>query len=489
MAASEQANEKRLVELGPQQIAGSNLWPVLTEMEHRGWLEKVVVNSRDEELWVHLILKDHVSEKAAREAIEVLLRQQIGEKETPSLAAAYEGGGKEWAEAQTVRVEQAKIDRLLGLAGELIIESNGLLYLLRRLETLGVSPEVIRELKECHARLSRASWDIQDAVMEMRLMPVGMVFERFRRVVRELSQELGKKVQFLTQGEEITIDRSVATAIYDPLLHLVRNALDHGLETPEVRRKAGKPEVGRLLLAASRRGERILVKVEDDGGGMDLGAIKEKIAAKGWVPAEQVQRMRKEELLEFVFRPGFSTKEAPTSLSGRGVGMDVVKEAVQALGGRVSLETEPGHGTTVTLELPVTASITKVLLFECGGLFGIPVGEVKEIVKVAPGRLREFEGREFVALRNAIYPVLRLSRLLERTTGPAFREEEVTLLVLLSGLAVEVGKVLGEQDVVLKNLPPELCTHRLFNGAAILGSGDIALILDASELGGVAFEG
>ncbi|WP_051275756.1 chemotaxis protein CheA [Desulfovirgula thermocuniculi] len=488
MAASERAGEKRLLELGPQEIAGRNLWPVLAEMETRGWLEKVEVTSRGEELWVSLVLGEHVSERAAREAVEVLLGQQAREREAPAIQAVREGGGKEWAEAQTVRVEQAKIDRLLGLAGELIIESNGLLYLLRRLEGLGVSAEVVRELKERHARLSRISWDVQDAVMEMRLMPVGMVFERFRRVVREVGQELGKKVQFLTQGEEITIDRSVAAAIYDPLLHLVRNALDHGLEEPEERRRAGKPEAGKLLLAASRRGERILVKVEDDGRGMDLEAIREKAAARGWVPAEQAQRLRKEELLEFVFRPGFSTREAPSSLSGRGVGMDVVREAVQALGGRVSLETEPGCGTTVTMELPVTVSITKVLLFECGGLFGLPVGEVKEIVKVGRRRLREFKGRQFVPLRNAIYPVLRLSCLLGRGEGAASPDEEVTLLVLLGGLAVEVGKVLGEQDVVLKNLPPEVGAQRLFSGAAILGSGDIALILDAGELGGVALE-
>lgn len=486
MAASESIGEKYTLELDLARLQDRDLWPVLAELERRGWLEKIAVAAGDEDLRVKLLLKENVPQAAARETVEALL-QEGDPGETERVRRAGTEQAREGVEAQTVRIEQSKIDKLLSLAGELIISSNGLMYLLRRLEDQGVSPEVLRELKEYYSRLARASWDIQDAVMEMRLMPVGLVFERFRRVVRELGHSLGKKVHLAVQGEEISVDRSVAAAIYDPLLHLVRNALDHGLEDPETRRLLGKPETGQLLLAASRRGERVIIQVADDGRGIDVETVKAKAISKGWLTEERAVRLTKEEVFDFIFRPGFSTKEVASQVSGRGVGMDVVRDTVQSLGGRISLSSEPGRGTEVTLELPVSMSITKVLLLEGGGLFGVPVGEIKEIVKVSHERIRRFKGKELVALREEVYPVIRLSNVLGLDVLQA-AEEEVTLVVLLSGLALAVGKLVGEQDVVLKNLPPEIAGTGIFSGAAILGSGDIALIIDVTALGGARVE-
>ncbi|MGB9661741.1 MAG: chemotaxis protein CheA [Moorellaceae bacterium] len=471
--------------LDTSQLQGKDLGPVLLELERRGWLEKIAVAVGEEELKVSLVLQDNVSPATAYETIQAFLQETNGNLETAKQVMGE--GVREGVEAQTVRIEQAKIDKLLSLAGELIISSNGLMYLLRRLEDQGLSPETVRELKEYYIRVARTSWDIQDTVMEMRLMPVGVVFERFRRVVREMAQSLGKKVHLNVQGEEISVDRSVAAALYEPLLHLVRNALDHGLEDPETRRLCGKPETGRLLLAASRRGERVLIQVVDDGRGIDEEAVKAKALSRGWLTEERAATLKREELFDFLFRPGFSTKETASSISGRGVGMDVVRETVQSLGGRVSLKSEPGRGTEITLELPVTMSITKVLLLEDGGLYGIPAGEIREIVRVSRRRLRQVKGHNLVALRDNVYPVVNLSGLLGSGVAQT-AEEEITLVILLNGLAVAVGKILGERDVVLKNLPPEIADVRLFSGVALLGSGDIALIIDVTALGGARVE-
>ncbi|MGI9951176.1 chemotaxis protein CheA [Moorellaceae bacterium AZ2] len=488
MTPSESAGEKHILELDLSRLEGRDLWPVLAELERRGWLEKIDVAVGEDDLRVKLLLKESVPQAAARETVEVLLQEEVP-GETERLKPAGTEQAREGVEAQTVRIEQSKIDKLLSLAGELIISSNGLMYFLHRLEEQGVSAEVLRELKEHYSQVARTSWDIQDAVMDMRLMPVGLVFERFRRVVRELGQSLGKKVHLAVQGEEISVDRSVAAAIYDPLLHLVRNALDHGLEDPETRRLSGKPETGQLLLAASRRGERVIIQVVDDGRGIDVEAVKAKAISKGWLTEERAARLSSEEVFNFLFRPGFSTKEVANQVSGRGVGMDVVRDTVQSLGGRVTLSSEPGRGTEVTLELPVSMSITKVLLLEGGGLFGVPVGEIKEIVKVRRERIRCFKGKELVALREEVYPVLRLSDVLGPEALQAVEgAEEVTLVVLLNGIALAVGKLLGEQDVVLKNLPPEVAGAGIFSGAAILGSGDIALIIDVTALGGAQIE-
>lgn len=488
MALNETTGGKPLLEFDLAQLEGKDLWPALVELERRGWLERIDVVGEEDELKVKLLLKEGVPQSVIRETVEALLQESLsGETERLKLGGTEQA--REGVEAQTIRIEQSKIDKLLSLAGELIISSNGLMYLLHRLEEQGVSAEILRELKEHYSQVARTSWDIQDAVMEMRLMPVGLVFERFRRVVRELGQNLGKKVHLAVQGEEISVDRNVAAAIYDPLLHLVRNALDHGLEDPETRRFAGKPETGRLLLAASRRGERVIIQVVDDGRGVDIEAVKAKAISKGWLTEERAARLSSEEVFDFLFRPGFSTKEAASQVSGRGVGMDVVRDTVQSLGGRVSLKSHPGQGTEVTLELPVTMSITKVLLLEEGGLFGVPVGEIKEIVKVRGERIRRFKGKELVALRQEVYPVLRLSQVLGSLSFQEMEgKDEVTLVVLLNKMALAVRRLLGEQDVVLKNLPPEIAGAGIFSGAAILGSGDIALIIDVTALGGAKIE-
>ncbi|MDN5347532.1 MAG: two-component system, chemotaxis family, sensor kinase CheA [Clostridia bacterium] len=462
-----------------QELAGRDAWPLLREMEEKGWLAQVSILDYGGDYGLEIEVRSEEYVAPSRQLVEDYLQ---GKSVLGDASRTARDAGREMGDTQTVRVEQSKIDKLLALTGELIVTTNGITHLLRRLEEVGLPVEILRQFKEYQASLSRMSWGIQDIIMEMRLMPIGFVFERFRRVIRELGQELGKKVQFKVSGEEVTIDRNVAATLYEPLLHLVRNALDHGLEGPEERIRSGKPEEGELLLKAERRGERVVITVKDDGAGIDAEAVKRKAVGGGLITQEQADRMGFEEALQLIFIPGFSTREEASQVSGRGVGMDVVRETVERLGGKVMLHSEQGAGTEVALELPISMSITKVVLLECGGLYGIPVGEVKEIVKVEAYRPHSLKDIEVVALRETVYPVVRLSRLLD-TSAEGVESDELTLIVLLAGVAVAVPKVLGEQDVVLKNLPPQLSHLKLFTGAAVLGNGDIALILDSGVVG------
>ncbi|AOQ23014.1 Chemotaxis protein CheA [Moorella thermoacetica] len=461
------------------ELGSRDVWPLLREMEEKGWLGQINLLDYGEEYSLEIEVRAEQDIELSERLIKDYLEGKTVLGNTSRTARDME---REMVENQTVRVEQGKIDKLLALAGELIVSTNVLTHLVRRLEDLGLPVEMVREFKEYQSSLSRTSWGIQDVIMEMRLMPVGFVFERFRRLVRELGQELGKKVQFKVIGDEVTIDRNVAATIYEPLLHLVRNALDHGLERPEERIRSGKSEEGELLLKAERKGEHVVIAVKDDGAGIDTGVVKSKAVSRGLITQEQAERMGFNEALELIFAPGFSTKDEVSAVSGRGVGMDVVRETVERLGGKVMVSSELGVGTEIALELPISMSITKVVLLDCGGLYGIPVGEVKEIVKVEASRLHSLKESEVVVLRETIYPVVRLSRVLD-ASAEGVESDELTLIVLLAGVAVAVPKVLGEQDVVLKNLPPQLSHLKLFTGAAILGNGDIALILDTSIVG------
>ncbi|WP_406677741.1 chemotaxis protein CheA [Moorella sp. ACPs] len=461
------------------ELGSRDVWPLLREMEEKGWLEQINLLDYGEEYGLEIVVRSEQNIEPSERLIRDYLDGKTVVADTTRIARDM---GREMVETKTVRVEQGKIDKLLALAGELIVSTNVLTHLIKRLEELGLPVEMVREFKEYQSALNRTSWGIQDVIMDMRLMPVGFVFERFRRVVRELGQELGKKVQFKVLGDEVTIDRNVAATIYEPLLHLVRNAIDHGLEGPEDRIRSGKPPEGELLLRAERKGEHVVITVKDDGTGIDAEVVKRKAVSRGLITEEQAEMMGFNEALELIFAPGFSTKDEASAVSGRGVGMDVVRETVERLGGKVKVRSEVGVGTEVALELPISLSITKVVLLDCGGLYGIPVGEVKEIVKVEASRLHSLKKSEVVVLRETIYPVVRLSRVLD-TKVEGVESDELTLIVLLAGVAIAAPKVLGEQDVVLKNLPSQLYHLKLFTGAAILGNGDIALILDTSVVG------
>ncbi len=386
------------------------------------------------------------------------------------------------APSKSIRVDETKVDRLLALAGELVVRGNALLYVAKKVEEEYGLAEVARELKEQHAGQDRLVRELQDAVMNMRLLPASHIFQKFPRTVRDLARELGKNVELRLEGEDTEIDKAVMEVISEPMVHLVRNAIDHGLETPEERLGRGKTAAGTIKLRALREGNKMVLEVEDDGRGIDVERVRQKAVSAGLVSAEEAKSMAEQQVLDFLFVSGFSTAVAVTKVSGRGVGMDAVRVAARSLGGSVKIITSPGAGTRVRIELPLTLATSRVLLVvQDGRKYGLPIADVREMVKVHAGELTSMQGKRIVVIRGELVPVLFLGEFFEddkKETG----DEELCLVVLTNGFALVVDDFLGQEDIVLKSLPADLGHDSCFAGAAMLGDGGILLVLDPHRM-------
>ena len=341
------------------------------------------------------------------------------------------------------------------------------------------------ELMETSRHIGRITNELQAQIMKARMLPIDQLFTRFPRMVRDLARQAGKQVEFLVEGRETELDRTVIEQISDPLIHLLRNAVDHGIETPEERLKAGKPARGVIRLKASHEENSIVIVVEDDGRGIDLERVKAKALALGLVSEEQLERMSDQEITELVFLPGFSTAERASDVSGRGVGMDIVRNNIQAIGGSVRIRTQPGAGTRVILKLPLTLAIMRALLVEVGqGTYALPLGSVQEIVRVRPGEVHYVNQQAVILLRQEVLPVLSLSALLGFDGGQLPRAD-LLCVVAISGdskLGLVVDRLIGEQEVVIKSLGSYLGDIPGISGATILGDGRVGLILDVGRL-------
>ncbi len=409
-------------------------------------------------------------------------------------AAAGEAKPAGGAGPTTLRVEQSKIDALMNLIGELVVAKNALAYLARRAEggTLTVR-ELAREIKDRQALVNRIAEDMQGAVMAVRMLPVEHVFQRFPRLVRDIARRLGKQVELVVEGGETEADKNVIEALADPLIHMVRNCLDHGLEPPAERAAAGKPAAGTIRLSAAQDSDRVVIQVRDDGRGIDPAVVRAKAVEKGLLDAERAAALSDEEAVMLVFAAGFSTAAAVSELSGRGVGMDVVRSAVEKLGGRVALTSRLGQGTAVELTLPLSMVVTRIMTVACGErMFGVPMALVVETVRVPRSALHGFRDREAFVLRDSVVPVVRLARLLdlpnEAGDGGGEREdesdEEAILVVHLNGerLGVVVGAFREGMEVIVRPMEGVLAGLRGFSGTTLLGDGRVLLILDLREL-------
>lgn len=393
-------------------------------------------------------------------------------------------GGVRNAVHQTVRVDIEKLDALMNLVGELVINRS-------RLAQIGVTARVA-VLNETIEELARITTDLQALVMKARMVPIEQVFSRFPRMVRDLSRELGKKVNLVIEGGETELDRTVVDEIGDPLIHLLRNAVDHGIETPEERRKAGKPEEGTVRLTARHEGNQVVVEVQDDGRGVDTARIREKAVQMGLVTAEEAAGLSERQLMGFLFRPGFTTAAKVTDVSGRGVGLDVVANTVQALNGTVNLESTLGLGSRFIIKLPLTLAIIQTLLVGLGQreVYAIPLENIEEIVKVKEKTVQMIQNQEYLLFRGQVIPILRLAELFA-TPDAAARGEECNVVVIRSGahrIGVVVDHLIGQQEIVIKPLGSLLSDVRFFAGATILGDGKVALILDVVALPALAQE-
>ncbi len=377
---------------------------------------------------------------------------------------------------QSIRVDIKKLDELMNLMAELVISRSRILETLKKYS--------IKEVDESLSQLSRITLDLQNIVMKVRMVPVSFVFNRYPRLVRDISKDLKKEINLIIEGEDTELDRTVADEIGDPLIHLIRNSLDHGIESPEKRIAKGKPKTGTIRLSARHEGNGVIIEIEDDGKGLDREQILNIAINRGVIDQQKAQSLSDEEVFGLIFESGFSTKEKATELSGRGVGMDVVKSTVEGLNGTVSIESEKGKGTKVTIRLPLTLAIIEALLITVNKqVYAIPIANIDTTQKISDGELKEVQDREVFMLRGEVIPIVRLREIFEYEKKKNDEQENIVIIkVGNKKFGVIVDKLLGQDDIVIKSLGSLLTDVKEFSGGAILGDGSIALILDVASL-------
>jgi two-component system, chemotaxis family, sensor kinase CheA len=436
---------------------------------------------RTVKVWV---ASDHPAEALERAALGVsdVAKVESRDEETeeaPAAAAPAQRGAGRAAPGRghgggTVRIDASRLDELMHLMGELVVHRT-------RVESLAVESGM-PELAQAMQDLTRSSQALQAMVMQVRMIPVEAVFLRFPRLVRDISSKLGKQVELTLAGQDTELDRTVVEALGDPIVHLVRNSLDHGLETPEEREAAGKPPTGTLEISARHAGGNVVISVSDDGRGIDPQRIARKAVERGLIAADAVATVDAQRAVELLFEPGFSTMEVTSDLSGRGVGMDAVRAAVRQLGGEVLIASEFGKGTVSQIRLPLTLAIMSALLVEAGGLpFAIPLDRVERTLGLDEYPIRSVAGQRMLVLRDGAFPLVDAAGALGYeslggcTHGVVVRAAE-------HRVALAVDRLIGQRELVTRPLPPELGKSGAVSGGAVLASGEIALIVDCDAV-------
>ena len=425
---------------------------------------------------------------------------------------------------QSIRVSQDKLDRLMNMIGELIISKNRILHLSSKINMEYAIPALSREVKGVAGELARISDELQDAIMSVRMVPLRVLFQRYPRTIRDTAKKAGKMVEFIIEGDDTELDKTVIEAVNDPLVHMLRNAVDHAIEMPEQRRVGGKPQTGKVRLKAYYQGNHVAIEISDDGKGLNPEELKLKALKKGLITSEQIERMSNEDAYHLIFAPGFSTKEVVSELSGRGVGMDVVRNNIESVGGTVSMSSSINVGTTFILKIPMSMSIIRGLMVESADQrFIVPLDSIEETVKLPRERIRIYQNSMMADIREEILPLVDLRDILkigERNTAKNLEQRFTTLVVSDSNIigirkdapvvpegcehqacpkgvsdliAVVVIKVEGikfgliidrfqkEQEFVVKALTDELASLKIYTGATILGDGSVVLILNAAQ--------
>lgn len=439
--------------------------------------------------------EDAQEEKAEQPKEEELKAEKTEEKETSYAAAAEvkeapkEQPQKAPAQSKTtskpkvnrsVRVDIEKLDVLMNLVSELIIAKNGLI-------SIGNNNDNMRDsgFNEQIEYLERVTTNLHESVMKVRMMPIESVVNKFPRMIRDLAKKLDKKMELYMTGEDTELDRTVIDEIGDPLMHLLRNSADHGLESNADRIKAGKPEVGSVFLDAYQDGNNVVIEVRDDGAGINVEKVKSKAIEKGLITPEQAENLTVQETVDLLFRPGFSTADKITDVSGRGVGLDVVKNKVEGLGGDLEARTVPGEGSNFIIRLPLTLAIIQALMVELGDeKYAIPLSSIQTIEDVPYEDIKYVQTKEVINLRGTVIPLIRLDKVLDVEPREE-KPESLTVVIVskgdkLAGLVVD--NLIGQLEIVIKSIGKYINCNKMISGAAILGDGDIALIIDANVL-------
>jgi two-component system, chemotaxis family, sensor kinase CheA len=420
----------------------------------------------------HVEVTEAVSD-AAVETGEIPTDEPKQQEKKADAPAAKKSGGHGKG-SSTVRVDAERLDQLMHFMGELVLHRT-------QVEALAADADV-PGLSQAMQNLTRTSHALQAMVMQVRMIPVEAVFLRFPRLVRDLSTKLGKQVELELVGKDTELDRTVVDALGDPLVHLIRNSLDHGLEGPEERVAAGKPASGTLHLSARHAGGNVVIEVRDDGRGIDPVKVAQKAADKGLIAAESVATTDMAKAIELLFHPGFSTAEVTSDISGRGVGMDAVRTTIRELGGEVLMTSEQGQGTAAQIRLPLTLAIMAALLVEADGRpFAIPLDRIERTVRLADHTVRSVAGSRMLVMRDGVLPIVDAA---ERYGGSPVPEAEYAVVVRGStgSLAVTVTTLFGQRELVTRPLPPEVAENSALSGAAVMSDGQIALIVDCDAL-------
>jgi len=387
--------------------------------------------------------------------------------------------------SETIRVEVDRLDNLMDLVGELVLGRNRLLQLVSDAETIDDRANLLRKMGDTTSQVDFITSELQTAVMRTRMVQVGRVFNKFPRVVRDLAREFDKKIDLVIEGEDTELDKSLIEEIGDPLTHLIRNAADHGIETPAERTANGKPERGTIRLSAAHEGNHILIEIEDDGAGIDPDALKTKAIEKDVITASEAADMTDTEAFDLIFRPGFSTARGVSQVSGRGVGMDVVKTNLRRLNGSIDTESTLGEGTRFVMKLPLTLAIIQSLLVEVGReTFAIPLHSVTEVINLSGSDVHTIQGREVMHHRDRVLPLLRIGESLavngyERGGRDAYI---VVVAIAHHRLGVVVDDLMSQKEIVIKPLGEYLKNAPAVAGSTILGDGSVIMILDVAEM-------
>ena len=404
---------------------------------------------------------------------------------TPAPAAASAQNQKKQTPAKsatnrTIRVDIEKLDNLMNQVSELLIAKNSLVSISSS-EGGNFANQGFREQVES---LERITTNLHESVMKVRMVPIESVVNKFPRMIRDLARSLNKKMELYMTGEETELDRTVVDQIGDPLQHLLRNSADHGLESAEVRKERGKPETGTIFLNAYQEGNNVIIQVGDDGNGIDVEAVKAKAVERGVITQDQADVMTQKEAVNLLFMPSFSMAKQITDISGRGVGLDVVKSNIEALGGDVEVKTKLGEGSTFTVRLPLTLAIIQALLVKVREeLYAIALGSITSIEDIPVKDIKYVEAKEVIHLRDTVIPLVRLDRVLD--VEPKEEPESLTVVIVKKGdqqAGLVVDDLIGQQEIVIKSLGKYMTGNKLISGATILGDGEVALIIDANTL-------
>jgi len=423
---------------------------------------------------------------AAKEAVRAAARAVRPEPDIGTPPQRSDDGSTSQPQ-KVLKVGQEKVDRLMELIGEMVVAKNSLPYLAQRAEQVFQQRELAREIKAQYAVINRIAEDMQHAIMQVRMLPVGAVFQRFGRLIRDISRKLGKEVNLVVEGEDTEADKNVIEPLADPLIHILRNSLDHGIELPAVRLAAGKPAAGTIRIVARQESDRVIIEIHDDGAGVNAARVRDKAVERGLIPADKAATLSDDDAVQLIFLPGFSTADEISDLSGRGVGMDVVRTAIERINGGVELSSVQGQGTTLRLSLPLSMAVTTVMVIESAGRrLGVPMDMIVETVRVPAGDVHHFKQARTTVLRGRVVPLRALNDLLALDAAPVPNEEGELAVLVIRHANESVGLLVdhfhGASDIILKPLEGVLAGLVGFAGTALMGDGGVLMVLNPKEL-------